>query len=227
MDHGAVRGAARMRTGTVRYELHKRAKASLGAGKQLQESVRLPPGEDINEWLAVHGPLFAVRRTRAQPVASGPDPAPCMCARPPACVCVCVVRVCVLVCLHACVCVSRGLFQPDQPHLRHAERRLHGQVVPTDDGRAKVTPRAAAAVAVLSTPANPRAPRRRCLCRYEYFWKDEHNPKYKSATTVSTPEYVDLLMTWIEGQINNETIFPPDVSTSCRPRELMERERVG
>lgn len=33
---------------------------------------------------------------------------------------------------------------------------------------------------------------------------------------MSTPEYVDLLMTWIEGQINNETIFPPDVSTCAQ-----------
>ena len=51
--------------------------------------------------------------------------------------------------------------------------------------------------------------------KYEYFWKDEHNPKYKTATSVSTPVYVDLLMTWIETQINNEKIFPPDPRTDA------------
>src|ERR1700733_1877616 len=39
--------------GTKRYELHKKAKDTLGSGN-LQAAVKLPPGEDTNEWLAVN-----------------------------------------------------------------------------------------------------------------------------------------------------------------------------
>lgn len=39
--------------GTKRHNLHKQAKATLGSGN-LKAAVRLPPGEDPNEWLAVN-----------------------------------------------------------------------------------------------------------------------------------------------------------------------------
>jgi len=55
--------------------------------------------------------------------------------------------------------------------------------------------------------------------KYEYFWKDENHVKFKTATSVSTPEYVDLLMSWIESQINDENIFPPDVGSPF-PKEF-------
>lgn len=35
-------------------ELHKQAKATLGIAQNLRTAVKLPPGEDLNEWLAVH-----------------------------------------------------------------------------------------------------------------------------------------------------------------------------
>jgi len=38
----------------MRHHLHKKATASLNAGLDLQAAVRLPAGEDLNEWLAVH-----------------------------------------------------------------------------------------------------------------------------------------------------------------------------
>lgn len=41
-------------SGTLKFNLHKRAKASLKAGIDLREAVALPSGEDLNEWLAVH-----------------------------------------------------------------------------------------------------------------------------------------------------------------------------
>jgi len=34
--------------------LHKAAQASLSSGINLAEAVKLPEGEDINEWIAVH-----------------------------------------------------------------------------------------------------------------------------------------------------------------------------
>jgi len=39
-----------------------------------------------------------------------------------------------------------------------------------------------------------------------YLWRD--GVKVKKPTEVSAPEYVDLLMTWAESQLNDETIFP-------------------
>lgn len=40
--------------GTIRYSLHKQACASLNSGINLRVAVRLPPGEDLNDWIAVH-----------------------------------------------------------------------------------------------------------------------------------------------------------------------------
>eukprot|EP00753_Platysulcus_tardus_P019417 PLAT718.2.p1 GENE.PLAT718.2~~PLAT718.2.p1 ORF type:complete len:262 (+),score=132.51 PLAT718.2:3-788(+) len=41
--------------GTKRYELHQQIKMTLGSGYgDLREAVKLPPGEELNEWLAVH-----------------------------------------------------------------------------------------------------------------------------------------------------------------------------
>ena len=41
------------KVGTKRYELHKYAQATLGAGN-LRDAVTLPEGEDVSEWLAVN-----------------------------------------------------------------------------------------------------------------------------------------------------------------------------
>ena len=45
--------------------------------------------------------------------------------------------------------------------------------------------------------------------KYEYQWQDEH--KYRKPTVLSAPQYMNLLMDWIEVQINNEDIFPRNV----------------
>lgn len=42
--------------------------------------------------------------------------------------------------------------------------------------------------------------------RYEYFWAD--GDKYKKPTALPAKQYTELLMDWIESQINNETLFP-------------------
>lgn len=46
--------------------------------------------------------------------------------------------------------------------------------------------------------------------KYEYLWADE---KTRTPQKVSASKYVDLLMTWIENQLNDETIFPTRVGT--------------
>uniref|UniRef100_A0A8C7ALL2 MOB kinase activator 3A n=1 Tax=Neovison vison TaxID=452646 RepID=A0A8C7ALL2_NEOVI len=40
--------------GTQRFELHKKAQASLNAGLDLKLAVQLPPGEELSDWVAVH-----------------------------------------------------------------------------------------------------------------------------------------------------------------------------
>lgn len=41
--------------GTLKFNLHKQANASLNSGIDLKEVVKLPVGEDQNDWVAVHG----------------------------------------------------------------------------------------------------------------------------------------------------------------------------
>lgn len=48
--------------------------------------------------------------------------------------------------------------------------------------------------------------------RFEYLWAD--GEKYKKPTVLPAPQYVTLLMDWIEVQINNETIFPVSTGIS-------------
>ena len=40
--------------GSLKYHLHKKAEASLNAGLDLKDAVKLPPGEEFNDWIAVH-----------------------------------------------------------------------------------------------------------------------------------------------------------------------------
>ena len=42
--------------------------------------------------------------------------------------------------------------------------------------------------------------------KYEYLWADGSNAK--TPLKVSASEYIEYLMTWVENQLNNETIFP-------------------
>lgn len=44
----------RFEPGTQRFELYKRAQASLKSGLDLRKVVQLPDGESINDWIAVH-----------------------------------------------------------------------------------------------------------------------------------------------------------------------------
>lgn len=44
----------RFTQGTIRYSLHKQAQASLQSGINLRQVVKLPHGENLNDWIAVH-----------------------------------------------------------------------------------------------------------------------------------------------------------------------------
>ncbi|TMW66774.1 hypothetical protein Poli38472_014086 [Pythium oligandrum] len=42
--------------------------------------------------------------------------------------------------------------------------------------------------------------------KFEYLWKDDK--QYKSPAKLSAPEYIDMLMTWVEDLLNDEQLFP-------------------
>eukprot|EP00808_Paulinella_micropora_P017353 g48135.t1 len=59
--------------------------------------------------------------------------------------------------------------------------------------------------------------------QYEYHWAD--GVKVKKPIKVSAPEYVDLLMSWVETQLNDEHIFPLQLGTPF-PKNLQAIVRV-
>lgn len=42
--------------------------------------------------------------------------------------------------------------------------------------------------------------------RYEYLWED--GAKYRRPTKLPAPEYVDALMNWAQGLLDDESVFP-------------------
>lgn len=117
-------------TGTKAQKLHQYAQATLGSG-DMRSAVSLPPGEDENEWLAVH-------------------------------------------------CVD----------FYNEASLLFGTVVDY------CTPE--------TCPTMSAGP------KYEFLWGEG----VAKPIRVPAREYVDLLMTWIEGQINNEALFPTSTDTA-------------
>ncbi|KAG2576974.1 hypothetical protein PVAP13_6NG066500 [Panicum virgatum] len=113
-------------SGSKGAQLRKHIDATLGSGN-LREAVRLPPGEDINEWLAVNTVDFF-----------------------------------------------------NQVNL------LYGTLTEF------CTPE--------SCPTMTAGP------KYEYRWAD--GVQIKKPIEVSAPKYVEYLMDWIEGQLDDESIFP-------------------
>uniref|UniRef100_A0AC11D2G4 MOB kinase activator 3B n=1 Tax=Ovis aries TaxID=9940 RepID=A0AC11D2G4_SHEEP len=125
--------------GTQRFELHKRAQASLNSGVDLKAAVQLPSGEDQNDWVAVHVVDFFNRINLIYGT------------------------ICEFCTERTCPVMSGGP-------------------------------------------------------KYEYRWQDDL--KYKKPTALPAPQYMNLLMDWIEVQINNEDIFPTCVGKCSLPKEL-------
>ncbi|KAH0618651.1 hypothetical protein JD844_018042 [Phrynosoma platyrhinos] len=113
--------------GTQRFELYKKAQASLKSGLDLKAVVQLPPGENINDWIAVHLVDFFNRINLIYGTMSE------FCTE------------------KTCPIMSGGL-------------------------------------------------------KYEYRWQDDY--RFKRPTKLSAPQYMCMLMDWIETLINNEDIFP-------------------
>ncbi|POI35279.1 hypothetical protein CIB84_000969 [Bambusicola thoracicus] len=117
--------------GTQRFELHKRAQATLHSGVDLKAAVQLPRGEDQNDWVAVHVVDFFNRINLIYGT------------------------ICEFCTERTCPVMSGGP-------------------------------------------------------KYEYRWQDDM--KYKKPTALPAPQYMNLLMDWIEMQINNEDVFPTSVA---------------
>jgi len=60
--------------------------------------------------------------------------------------------------------------------------------------------------------------------QYEYLWAD--GVKVKKPIKVSAPEYVDLLMSWVETQLNDEHIFPLQLGTPFPKNFLQQHVKV-
>lgn len=50
-----------------------------------------------------------------------------------------------------------------------------------------------------------------CVNRYEYHWADGTN--IKKPIKCSAPKYIDYLMTWVQDQLDDETLFPSKIGT--------------
>lgn len=62
-------------------------------------------------------------------------------------------------------------------------------------------------------------PKMQAGAQYEYLWAD--GVKVKTPVQVSAPEYVDLLMAWVEKQLNDELVFPLQIGTPF-PKDFEE-----
>lgn len=45
--------------------------------------------------------------------------------------------------------------------------------------------------------------------KYEYHWADGHT--VKKPIKCSAPKYIDYLMTWVQDQLDDETLFPSKI----------------
>ncbi|EYB85716.1 hypothetical protein Y032_0293g1627 [Ancylostoma ceylanicum] len=125
--HKTFRPKKRFPQGTLRYNLHKKAEATLHSGVDLRTAVRLPANENLDDWIAVHTVDFFNRINLMYGVIAE-------------------------------VCTKESC--------------------PTMSGGSK----------------------------YEYLWQD--GADYKKPTRIAAPDYMMLLMDWIELRINDENIFP-------------------
>ncbi|TYZ63587.1 hypothetical protein PybrP1_010881 [[Pythium] brassicae (nom. inval.)] len=51
-----------------------------------------------------------------------------------------------------------------------------------------------------------RCPQMSAGPKFEYLWKD--NAKHKTPAKLPAPEYIDMLMAWVEDLLNDDTLFP-------------------
>ncbi|KAF3625105.1 MOB kinase activator-like 1A [Capsicum annuum] len=166
-------------TGFQGAQLRKHIDATLGSGN-LREAVRLPPGEDINEWLAVNSTLSP----------SLPFYISCMC-----------------ISLASALMIE--FFFPAKP-LLFLSFQIHHQMFPGIVFKASRNSNSSevnllyGTLTEFCTPEN--CPTMTAGPKYEYRWAD--GVQIKKPIEVSAPKYVEYLMDWIETQLDDESLFP-------------------
>lgn len=55
--------------------------------------------------------------------------------------------------------------------------------------------------------------------KYEYHWADGHT--VKKPIKCSAPKYIDYLMTWVQDQLDDETLFPSKIGEFPSRRKLL------
>lgn len=53
--------------------------------------------------------------------------------------------------------------------------------------------------------------------RFEYLWQDGEN--YKRPTKMSAPAYIEQLMTWVQSNIDNESVLPSKIGKKSKTPE--------
>lgn len=91
---------------------------------------------------------------------------------------------------------SGGLLQPNQPPLWRHYRILLAPDLPRDEGDRRVRSNKS-----LYMKTNTLT-----QYRFEYLWQDTEN--YKRPTKMPAPAYIEQLMTWVQGNIDNEAVLP-------------------
>ncbi|KAG1686197.1 hypothetical protein DVH05_007079 [Phytophthora capsici] len=59
---------------------------------------------------------------------------------------------------------------------------------------------------ILEFCTSESCPEMRAGPKFEYLWKD--NKEYKTPAKLAAPEYIDMLMTWVEELLGDESLFP-------------------
>ncbi|WMV56889.1 hypothetical protein MTR67_050274, partial [Solanum verrucosum] len=174
-------------------QLRQHIDSTLGSGN-LREAVRLPPGEDINEWLAVNStsPLSLFPLVYAYIMMgihwhvnitsiSAADMIGIMCSYDDA--------------YYVTLCLKPMLHMLHSVCLLVAVNLLYGTLTE------------------FCTPEN--CPTMTAGPKYEYRWAD--GVQIKKPIEVSAPKYVEYLMDWIETQLDDESLFPQRLGAPFPP----------
>jgi len=173
-----------------RSDLSSYAQATLGTG-DMSAAVRLPKGEDLNEWLAVNS-------TYTFATSSGPSQ-------------------------QARRSVARAY--PFNVTLARDEHRYLRQftclIIHITSLAVDFFNEINLLYGTISDSCTPQScPKMVAGAGYQYHWMD--GEKYKEPVEVSAPEYVELLMNWVDNQLTNEQIFPLQLGSSF-PKDFHQR----
>ena len=91
---------------------------------------------------------------------------------------------------------SRRLLQPNQSSIWVHHRVLFATFMPWDESYG----RGSSSIVVFHYY------KMLTICRFEYLWQDSE--KFKKPTKMPAPEYVEHLMSWVQGNVDNEQMFP-------------------